>query len=194
MAGEFPRGLLRRQHGRVGHDLRRAAAPARSRSPPSRFLTAAVAMVVRGHSALTAIPSRRNSSAMPEHAHAHAVLGHACRPTCGGEPLARFMSSGGDSMRMCGLAAFSRCGMAGLGHQEGAARVDAVHQVVALQSVSSVPVRLMALALLTQDVDAAERRRRSASTAAVDLLLVAHVDDAAAAPCRPPASISSAAV
>ena len=34
-------------------------------SPPSRFCTAAVAMIVRGHSALKAMPSSRNSSAMP---------------------------------------------------------------------------------------------------------------------------------
>ena len=34
-------------------------------SPPSRFLIAAVAMVVRGHSALTAMPLPRSSPARP---------------------------------------------------------------------------------------------------------------------------------
>ena len=34
-------------------------------SPPSRFCTAAVAITVRGQSALTAMPASRNSSAMP---------------------------------------------------------------------------------------------------------------------------------
>ena len=34
-------------------------------SPPSRFCTAAVAMMVRGHRALKAMPSSRNSSAIP---------------------------------------------------------------------------------------------------------------------------------
>ncbi len=34
-------------------------------SPPSRFWTAAVAMIVRGHRELKAMPSSLNSSAMP---------------------------------------------------------------------------------------------------------------------------------
>ena len=34
-------------------------------SPPSRFLIALVAIVVRGHSAFTAIPLARNSPASP---------------------------------------------------------------------------------------------------------------------------------
>ncbi len=36
-----------------------------TRSPPSRFLMAAVAMVVRGQSALTAMPFARSSPARP---------------------------------------------------------------------------------------------------------------------------------
>jgi len=39
------------------------------------------------------------------------------------------MSSGGDSIRMCGLADFSRCEMAYFRDHEGAARVDLMHQV-----------------------------------------------------------------
>jgi hypothetical protein len=34
-------------------------------SPPSRFCTAAVAIVVRGHSVFAAIPSEANSAASP---------------------------------------------------------------------------------------------------------------------------------
>ena len=40
-------------------------------SPPSRFCTAAVAISVRGHSALDAMPSWRNSAASPR---AHRVI------------------------------------------------------------------------------------------------------------------------
>ena len=36
-----------------------------TRSPPSRFCTAAVAMVVRGHSVFAAMPSPANSAARP---------------------------------------------------------------------------------------------------------------------------------
>ena len=44
-------------------------------SPPSRFCTAAVAMIVRGQSELTAMPSSFSSSASPSVLHAHPVLG-----------------------------------------------------------------------------------------------------------------------
>ena len=40
-------------------------APAIVELPPSRFCTAAVAITVRGQSALTAMPCLRNSPAMP---------------------------------------------------------------------------------------------------------------------------------
>src|SRR5215468_2248863 len=47
-----------------------------TRSPPRRFLMAAVAMVVRGHSALTAMPfSRSSPDGETQHDEAHAVLG-----------------------------------------------------------------------------------------------------------------------
>ncbi len=81
-----------------------------TRSPPSRFLIAAVAMVVRGHSALTAMPLRAQLAGEAEHDQAHAELGHGVA----GAAANHFscMSSGGEIIRMCGFAAFARCGMA----------------------------------------------------------------------------------
>ena len=77
-------------------------------SPPSRFFTAAVAIAVRGHSALNATPSRRNSSAMPS---THMLMPNLAMvyATWGANHRAS-MLSGGDRFSTCGLAAFFRCG------------------------------------------------------------------------------------
>src|SRR5688572_1192031 len=78
-------------------------------SPPRRVWIAAVAIVVRGHSALTAIPSFLNSPDMP--------TTHIAIPNCAivyatwGANQRVSMLSGGEMLRMCGLAAFLRCGM-----------------------------------------------------------------------------------
>ena len=59
-------GVLGQDHvRRVAHDLGRAAQRRIRASPPSRFCTAAVAMVVRGHSVLTAMPSALSSPDSP---------------------------------------------------------------------------------------------------------------------------------
>ena len=57
-------------------------------SPPSRFWTAAVAMIVRGHSELAAMPSSLQLLGQAERAQAHPVLGDRvaevrARPTSG---------------------------------------------------------------------------------------------------------------
>src|SRR5262245_37174294 len=63
-AGEAFGWLLEDQMGGVGENLR-LARHANDGVATSRFLIAAVAMVVRGHSALTAIPLGRSSPASP---------------------------------------------------------------------------------------------------------------------------------
>src|ERR1041384_3911173 len=75
--------------------------PFMAASPPSRFWIAAVAIVVRGHSALTAMPSRRSSPAMPS---THMLMPYFAMvyATCGANQRG-FMLSGGDRLRMCGL-------------------------------------------------------------------------------------------
>ena len=61
--------------GGVGHDLGLAALPRASRRRRA-WSTAAVAITVRGQSALTAMPSAAELLGHAEHAQAHAVLGH----------------------------------------------------------------------------------------------------------------------
>ena len=87
-----------------------------------------------------------------------------------------FMSSGGDSMRICGFAAFGEMRDRVFRDHEGAARVDLVHQVEALHlgRLASV-VRLIALALLTR-MSMPPNVAAVLSIAAFTRLLVAHVD------------------
>src|SRR5438309_7955440 len=76
--------------------------------PPRRFITAAVAMIVRGQRALTARPCSRNSSAIPS---THMLMAYLAivYAACGANHrLSRF--KGGEIFRICGLAAFSRGG------------------------------------------------------------------------------------
>src|SRR5262249_27219714 len=77
--------------------------------PPSRFCTAAVAITVRGHSALTAMPADLYSPAMPS---THMLMPNFAivYATCGANHLVS-MLSGGDRFKMCGFAACLRCGM-----------------------------------------------------------------------------------
>src|SRR5262245_65724286 len=80
-------------------------------SAPSRFLIAAVAIVVRGHKALTAIfprnspASPRTTRLMPNFAIEYAV--------CGANHFSA-ISRGGDNMSMCGFAERIRYGVAHL--------------------------------------------------------------------------------
>ena len=126
---KLARRLVKDRVGGIGHDLGRA----RHRiiaSPPSRFLIAAVAMVVRGHSALTAMPSASKLAGKPQRAQAHAELGDASRPTCGRttSPSCRAAAT---ASGCAGSPPFADAGWR-FRDQESAARVDAVHQVVAL--------------------------------------------------------------
>ena len=66
-------GFSKISMSRIGNDLGRRLA-CTMRSPPSRFLMALVAMVVRGHRALTAMPFGPQLAGKPENAQAHAVL------------------------------------------------------------------------------------------------------------------------
>ena len=77
------------------------------RSTPSIMRIAAVAMMVRGHSAFTATrPSQLLRQ--PEHAKTHAVLAEGVGEVRPNHFGSRF--SGGASTRMCGAGAFSSAG------------------------------------------------------------------------------------
>src|SRR5215471_5102538 len=60
------------------------------------------------------------------------------------------MSSGGDSIRMCGLAAFSRCGMQYFDTMKVPRVLIPIIRSNRFMSVACELVRLIALALLTQ--------------------------------------------
>src|SRR6185295_20290955 len=76
--------------------------------PPRRFWIAAVAIVVRGHSALNAMPADLYSPAMPS---THMLMPNFAivYATCGANHRVS-MLSGGEMLRMCGLPAFLRNG------------------------------------------------------------------------------------
>src|ERR1700733_6442967 len=76
--------------------------------PPSRFCTAAVAITVRGHSALTATPADFYPPAMPS---THMLMPNFAivYATCG-ENHRVSMLSGGDRFKMCGFEAALRYG------------------------------------------------------------------------------------
>src|SRR5438132_12140844 len=84
-------------------------------APPSRFWIAAVAIVVRGHSAFTAMPADLNSPAMPS---THMLMPNFAivYATCGANQRVS-MLSGGDRFKTCGFAAFLRWGMHSLLHR-----------------------------------------------------------------------------
>src|SRR5947207_2698566 len=78
-------------------------------APPSRFITAAVAIMVRGQRAFTAMPCGRSSSAIPR---THMLIPYFAMvyATCGANQRA-LMLSGGERFRMCGFFDFARYGM-----------------------------------------------------------------------------------
>src|SRR3954471_16893574 len=80
--------------------------------PPRRLLIAAVAIVVRGQSALNAMPADLYSPDMPS---THMLMPNFAivYATCGANQRCS-MLSGGDRIRTCGFAAFLRCGIASL--------------------------------------------------------------------------------
>jgi hypothetical protein len=121
-------------------------------SPPRRLPTAAVAIVVRGHSALTATPAPFNSpDKWLAHAHAelrHGVGGRVLEPFC-------FMSSGGDSIRMRVLRLL-QVRDAVFRHHERAARIDPHHQVEPLHVGSLRVGEADGAGIVDADIDAAE--------------------------------------
>src|SRR3954451_9734434 len=83
-------------------------------APPRRLLTDAVAIVVRGHSALNAMPADLYSPDMPS---THMLMPNFAivYATCGANQRCS-MLSGGERFKTCGFAAFLRCGMHSLLH------------------------------------------------------------------------------
>ena len=119
---------------------------------------AAVAITVRGHSALTPMPSARNSSAMPS---THMLMPYFAivYATCGANQRG-FMLSGGDrfeDVRIApGLRRLLQIRNAGLRAHECAAHVDAEHQVEALHRRFERAGQRDRAGVVHQDVDAAE--------------------------------------
>ncbi len=77
-------------------------------SPPSRFTTAAVAIVVCGHRQLARTPESANSAAKPS---VSSVMPYLESMYGGNLPIqAGSRLIGGDSVRICASVDFSRCG------------------------------------------------------------------------------------
>ena len=123
-------------------------------SPPRRLPTAAVAIVVRGHSALTATPAVFSSADRPEHAHAHAELRHGVG---GGvfEPFRLHVERRRQhqNMRVFGLLQMRDTIFR---HHEGAARVDTHHQVEPLHVGCLRIGQADGAGVVDADIDAAE--------------------------------------
>src|SRR5579859_1657212 len=117
-------------------------------SPPRRLPTAAVAIVVRGHSALTAMPALFSSADRPST--------QMLMPNLASEYAVEFanhfgfMSSGGDSIRICGFSAFLRCGTQYFDTMKVPRVLIPIIRSNRFMSVACELVRLIALALLTQ--------------------------------------------
>ena len=77
-------------------------------SPPSRFWTAAVATMVRGHRVFDAIPWARISSAIPN---AHSVIPYLAIMYGVGVSHWGSRRIGGERVRMCGLDRPFICGI-----------------------------------------------------------------------------------
>src|SRR6516225_8351079 len=117
-------------------------------SPPRRLPTAAVAIVVRGHSALTATPALFSSADSPS---THMLMPNlAMVYAVERSNHFAFMSSGGDNIRMCGFSAFVRCGMQYFDTIKVPRVLMPIIRSNRFMSVAWELVRLMALALLTQ--------------------------------------------
>jgi hypothetical protein len=159
-------------------------------SPPRRFCTAAVAMTVRGQSALTAIPCGAKLLRHPEDAHAHPELGHRVGHVRREPALLQVERRRQvQDVRVRGLQQVRH---ARLGAGEGAARVDLVHEVVALHRRLEGAGEADGARVVDENVDAAERRDRLLDGGAICSSSRTSTMQASALP--PAFSISSAAV
>src|SRR5580704_8249195 len=159
-------------------------------SPPSRFCTAAVAISVRGHSALDAMPSSANSAANPS---AHMVIPYLAMvyPMCGPSHRGSRLT-GGDRVRMCGFADRFRCGMqARLTTNVPRVLIDCIRSY-RLTSSASVPDRLIAEALLTHT--SIPPNRSTANATAPCTWASSRMSPTTGSALPPAASICSAAV
>ena len=148
-------------------------------------------MMVRGHSALTAIAFRAQFAGEPEHDEAHAELGHRI----GGvrrEPFLLHVERRRDhqDVRIGGLFQI-RDGP--FRDHEGAARVDLMHEVEPLHVGVGDAGELDRAGIVDDDIDAAELLRRLVERVAAPALRRGR-RRRAAAPCRRRARSSSAAV
>src|SRR5712671_7554811 len=109
---------------------------------------AAVAIVVRGHNELTAMPCGASSADMPS---VHMLMPYfdMVYATWSLNHLAS-MLSGGDRLRICGLRACLRCAMHACEQANVPRTLTPNIRSKRLIGVCSVPVIVMALALLTR--------------------------------------------
>ena len=164
--------------------------PAMPSAPPTMFCTAAVAINVRGHRQLAAMPASRWDSATPSVsiviAYLLTVYGAWSRSQ------RRSMFSGGDSVRHVRVRAGAEVGQCGAGQQERAARVDVEHQVIALGRQLADVLQRDRRCVVDDDVDGTEAAHGGLDGAG-DRLVVADVAEQRQG-WPPAASISSAAV
>ena len=163
-------------------------------SPPSRFSTAAVAIVVRGQSALAAMPASRNSPAQPR-THIDIPNFEMVYATCGANQRSS-MLSGGLRVRMCGsrpaAALASRYGSAACVTQNVPRTLTPTIRSNRFIGVCAVPARKMADALLT--TMSMPPKWSAACFIASATRASSRASTWSASACPPAASISAAAV
>ena len=157
-------------------------------SPPSRLRMAAVAISVRGHSVLTAMPCPATPRPGPG-------WSSSCRTSPWCTPGARRATWGRGSAaaRATGCAGSRRArgAAARAGEQERAAHVDVLHQVVLLRRQSGARERSITQALLTTmsmppNARPRRRRRRATSSSLRTSPTIASAWPPAASICRRP--------
>ena len=134
---------------------------------------AAVAMVVRGHSALTAMPFCAQFAGETQHHEAHAVLGDGIGGAAG-KPFFPHVERGRIHQDV-GIVRFFEMRDGVFRHHEGAARVDLMHQVEAAHVGIHDRRSLHGARIVDHDVDAAKGRDGPLDRA-FHLRLVAHID------------------
>ncbi len=143
-------------------------------SPPSANFTAAVAIVVRGQRGVEGDAVAPELSRHAEHAHAHAEFGHRVSRVRR-KPLRAHIQRRRQvqNVRIGGLFQMRD---AGFRSDERAARIDAVHQIVALHVGLDRARQADRRGVVDADIDAAELRDRFGHRVHY-IGFVAHVDD-----------------
>ena len=153
-------------------------------------MSAAVAITVRGQSALTPTPRSRNSSAIPS---THMLMPYLAivYATCGANQRG-FIESGGESIRTCGFGAFSSQGRHACVQRNVPRAFTWCMRSQRFMGVFAVSPRWMALALLTRT--SIPPKRPTAWPTAACTCSSSRMSQATASAFPPARSTSSAAV